>query len=133
MRTVVTVLLVALMFLGSVPQVYAQVPQDSHAASQAALDAALQQRTADTSADRDAVSRVLDRAEVKAVAGRMGVDLRQAKSAIATLDSAQLAQVSAQARQVDQALAGGASTVTISTTAIIIGLLVLILLIIALK
>ena len=133
MRTLVTVLLAALMFLGSVPQVYAQVSHDSHAAPQAALDAALQQRTADTAADRDAVLRVLDRAEVKAVAGRMGVDLRQAKSAVATLDEGQLSQLSTEARRVDQALAGGASTVVISTTTIIIGLLVLILIIIAVK
>ena len=130
MRTFVTVLLVGLVSLMPVPQVYAQ---ESHAAPQAALDAALQQHAAATAADRDAVMRVLDRAEVQAVAGRMGVDLRQAKSAIATLDAAQLSEISAQARQVDQALAGGASSVTISTTMIIIGLLVLILLIVALR
>jgi hypothetical protein len=130
MRTFVTIVFAGLLMLASVPQVYAQV---SHAAPQAALDAALQQRTADTAADRDAVTRVLDRAEVKAVAARMGVDLRQAKSAMATLDAAQLSGVATQARQVEQALAGGASTVVISTTTIIIGLLVLILIIIAVK
>jgi hypothetical protein len=130
MRTFVTVLSIGLMSLTVVPQVYAQ---QSHAAPQAALDAALQQLAAATAADREAVMRVLDRAEVKTVAGRMGVDLRQAKSAIATLDGEQLSQVSAQARQVDQALAGGASTVVISTTTIIIALLALILIIVAVK
>lgn len=130
MRTFVTVLVMGLMSMASVPQVYAQAP---HAAPQAALDAAIQQHTAATAADRDAIARVLDRAEVQAVAGRVGLDLRQAKSAIATLDDAQLSQVATQARQVDQALAGGASNVTISTTMIIIGLLVLILLIVALR
>jgi hypothetical protein len=104
-----------------------------HAAPVAALDAALQQHSATSQADRDAVLRVLDHAQVKAVAGRMGVDLRQAKTAVRTLDGEQLARVSAQARAVDQALAGGASTVVISTTTIIIGLLVLILIIIAVK
>ena len=103
----------------------------AHAAPTAALDAALQQHTTAASADRDAVLRVLDRAQVKEVAGRIGVDLRQAKSAVATMDAQQLAQVSAQAKAVDQALAGGASSVVISTTTIIIALLVVILIIVA--
>jgi hypothetical protein len=102
-----------------------------HAASQTALDAALQQHSAATQADRDAILRVLDHTQVKAVAGRMGVDLRQARSAVRTLDGEQLARVSTQARAVDQSLAGGASTVVISTTTIIIALLVLILIIVA--
>jgi len=103
----------------------------THAASQAALDAALQQHSAAAAAEREAVLRVLDHAQVKEVAGKIGVDLRQAKSAVATMDAQQLAQVSLQARAVDQALAGGASTVVISTTTIIIALLVVILIIVA--
>jgi hypothetical protein len=102
-----------------------------HSASQAALDAALQQRTAATATEREAVLRVLDHAQVKDVAGRVGIDLRQAKSAVAAMNGEQLAQVSAQAQVVDQALAGGASTVVISTTTIIIALLVVILLVVA--
>src|SRR3954470_5751031 len=77
-----------------------------HAASPAALDAAMQQHAEATAADREAVLRVLDHAQVKEVAGRMGVDLRQAKSAVATMDAQQLAQVSVHATAVDQALAG---------------------------
>ena len=46
---------------------------------------------------------------------------------MATLDGQELTQLAAQARQVDQALAGGQSKITISTTVIIIALLVLIL------
>jgi hypothetical protein len=103
----------------------------AHAASQVALDAALQQHSTATAAEREAVLRVLDHAQVKEVAGKLGVDLRQAKSAVATMDATQLAQVSVQARAVDQALAGGASTVVISTTTIIIALLVVILIIVA--
>jgi len=102
-----------------------------HVASQAALDAALQQHSAATAADREAVLRVLDHAQVQEVAGRMGVDLRQAKHAVATMDGQQLAQVSAQAQAVDRALTGGASTIAISTTTIIIALLIVILIIVA--
>ena len=105
--------------------------QTSHAAPQSSLDAALQEHVASVAADRALVLRVLDSADVKAVAGRVGIDMRQAHSAVATLQGEELGRVATQARQVDQALAGGASTVVISTTAIIIGLLVLILIIVA--
>jgi hypothetical protein len=75
---------------------------------------------------------VLDHPEVKSVAGRAGIDLRSVANAVAILDANDLAAVAAQAQQVEQALAGGQSRVVISTTAIIIGLLVLVLLIVAL-
>jgi hypothetical protein len=126
----VSILLALLLIFPAVPRAQAG---DAHAASSAAMDAALQQHAASTAADRDAVMRVLDQAEVKTVADRMGVDLRTAKTAISTLDGEQLSRLASQARQVDEALAGGASTVVISTTTIIIVLLVLILIIIAVK
>jgi hypothetical protein len=110
------------------PRIQAQA---SHAASQSAIDAALQQHVSSAAADRADVLRVLANPEVKAVADKAGLDLRKATTAIATLDGQELAQVAAHARQVDQALAGGQSKVVISTTMIIIILLVLILLIVA--
>jgi hypothetical protein len=76
---------------------------------------------------------VLDHPQVKAQAERFGIDVRQASTAVSTLDAAELHAVASQAAQVNQALAGGQSRVVISTTAIIIGLLVLILLIVALR
>jgi hypothetical protein len=130
MRRSVLILLAVLLL---VPAVSRAEAQSDHSAPQAALDAALQQHADATAADRENVLHVLEKAEVKAVAGRIGIDLRSAKSAVATMEPRELAQVAAQARDVDQALAGGASTVVISTTTIIIGLLVLILIIIAVK
>ena len=130
MRTSVSILLVVLLLVPAVPRAQAQT---AHAAPQAALDAALRQHAADAASDRELVLRVLERSEVKTVAGRMGVDLRRAEGAIATLSEQDLAQIAAPARQVDQALAGGASTVVISTTTIIIILLLVIILIIAVK
>jgi hypothetical protein len=132
MRLFVLVL-VTLLSIGTANRALAadgQAPA-AHAAPQAALDAALQQQATTTAAERDAVLRVLDHAQVKEVAGRAGIDLRQARSAVAAMTGEQLAQVSAQAGAVDQVLAGGASTVVISTTTIIIALLVVILLIVA--
>jgi hypothetical protein len=133
MRLFVLVL-VTLLSISTATRTYAadaQAPVAPHSASQAALDAALQQQNATAAAERDAVLRVLDHAQVKEVAGRAGIDLRQAKSAVAAMTGEQLAQVSVQATAVDQALTGGASTVVISTTTIIIALLVVILLIVA--
>jgi hypothetical protein len=128
MRTFVSVVAVLLMVLIAVPRADAQT---SHAASQAAIDSALQQHVASQTVDREAILRVLDHPEVKGVAERAGLDLRRATTAVATLDATQLAQVAAQAQQVEQALAGGQSRIVISTTLIIIALLVLILIIVA--
>ena len=77
------------------------------------------------------VLQLLARPEIQAVAGDAGIDLRRAESVVKTLEGQALSEVAAQARQVDQALAGGQSRVTISTTMIIIALLVLILIIVA--
>ena len=128
MRMSISILAILLTVLTAVPRVHAQT---SHAATQAAIDAALQQHTSSTSADRADVLRVLDHPEVNAVAGRAGIDLRRAASAVATLDSQELVTLAVQARQAEEALAGGQSKVVISTTMIIIGLLVLILIVVA--
>ncbi|HLG57844.1 MAG TPA: hypothetical protein VI485_21040 [Vicinamibacterales bacterium] len=128
MRTSTSVLVILLSLVTVVPRLQAQTP---HAASPSAIDAALQQHVATGAADRADLLRVLSNPEVKAVAGKAGLDLRRATTAAASLDGQQLTQLAAQARQVDQALAGGQSKITISTTMIIIALLVLILLIVA--
>lgn len=128
MRTSTSVLVILLSIVMVMPRVQAQA---SHTASQSAIDAALQQHVATAAADRADVLRVLANAEVKAVAEKAGLDLRQATTAVASLEGQELAQLAAQARQVDQALAGGQSRVVISTTMIIVALLVLILIIVA--
>jgi hypothetical protein len=81
--------------------------------------------------DREAIRRVLEIEQVRKLAEGVGLDLKRAETAVATLDDADMGIMAAQARALNDALAGGQSTVTISTTAIIIGLLVLILLIVA--
>jgi hypothetical protein len=129
MRTFTSVLVILLSIVVAMPRVQAQA---SHTASQSAIDAALQEQVSSAAADRADVQRVLANPEVKAVADAAGIDLRRASTAVASLEGEQLSQIAAQARQVDQALAGGQSKIVISTTMIIIALLVLILLIVAL-
>ena len=128
MRTLTSALVILLAMVIAVPRVQAQV---SHTASQSAIDAALQQHVSTVAADRADLLRVLGNPEVKAVAGKAGLDLRRATTAVASLEGQQLTELAAQARQVDQALAGGQSKIVISTTVVIIVLLVLILLIVA--
>jgi hypothetical protein len=128
MRTFTTVLVILLSIAIVVPRVQAQTP---HTASQSAIDAALQQHVSTVAADRADLLRVLGHPEVKTVADKAGLNLRRATTAVASLDGQELTQLAAQARQVDQVLAGGQSRVTISTTMIIIALLVLILIIVA--
>jgi len=130
MRMLASIVVVVFSLVAVIPPVHAQT---SHAAPQAALDAAVQDHAAATAVDREAVLRLLERPDVQALAGDLGLDLRRAESAVSTLDGQQLTDLAAQARQAEQALAGGQSSITISTTLIIIGLLVLILLIVALN
>ncbi len=128
MRTSVIGLVVLLCTLMAVPRVAAQ---QSHAAPPAAIEQALQQHLAASDDDRAVVQRLLERPDVRKLAAEIGLDVRRAQAAVATLDGEQLSQLAAQARQAELALAGGQSSVRISTTLIIIALLVIILLIVA--
>jgi pyruvate/2-oxoglutarate dehydrogenase complex dihydrolipoamide acyltransferase (E2) component len=129
MRTSVSALVVLFCVLTLVPRTAAQ---STHAAPTSAIDAALQQHVSSTDADRALVLRVLETPAVQELAAELGVDLRSARSAIATLEGEPLVRLAAQAEQVDRALAGGQGSVTISYTLIIIGLLLLILLVLIL-
>ena len=127
MRTFTSIAVMVFLLVAAISPVHAQ---SSHTAPLSALDAAVQEHVTSAAADRESVLQLLARPEIRAVAGDLGLDLRRAESAVATLDGSALSEVAAQARQVQQALAGGQS-VTISTTLIIVALLVLILIIVA--
>jgi hypothetical protein len=129
MRTITTLLSAPLiLILGLSTPARAQ---DRHAVPSSALAAAVSDHAASLDADRDAVREALNRPEVRAVAERIGIDIDIAATSIDNLDASTLARAAESARQVNDALVGGASTVTISTTTIIIALLVIILIIVA--
>lgn len=128
MRMLASILVVVFSLGAVIPPADAQT---SHAAPQSILDAAVQNHVATTAADRETVLRLLERPEVQAVAGDIGLDLRRAQSAVSTLEGQQLTDLAEQAQEVEKALAGGQSRIVISTTLIIIALLVLILIIVA--
>lgn len=130
MRTLTSIVVAVFLLAAVVPPVHGQT---SHAAPASALEAAVQEHVASSAADRETVVRLLARPDVQAIAGDLGIDLRGAESAVTTLDEATLAALASQAQRAEQALAGGQSTITLSTTMIIIALLLLIVLILALK
>ena len=123
-RTSVLTLLFAL-------AIWLPVSAQQHVADQATLDQVVADHVRQKADDREAIRRVLKTEQVREVAEGAGLDLRRAETAVAALDDAEVGLIAAQARAVNDVLVGGQSTVTISTTAIIIGLLVLILLIVA--
>jgi hypothetical protein len=101
----------------------------THVIGKAALSQAVQQRVSQEQADREAIVTLLHRPEVKQIASQAGLSLQKAEAAVATLNGQDLSDLAAQARQVQNDLAGGASTVVISTTTIIIVLLIVILIV----
>jgi hypothetical protein len=92
----------------------------SHVIGAGALNAAVQQRAARDQADRDAVLALLQRSEVKEIAAKAGLSLDKATAAVSLLQGSELQQTAAQARQVQNDLAGGMSTRSILTVTIVI-------------
>jgi hypothetical protein len=93
------------------------------------MNQALADKADSESAQREAVRRVLDRADVREVAARMGLSVEQADSAVATLSGAELGALAQQADAVEAAaLAGGANTIVISTVSLLLIIIIVILL-----
>ncbi len=102
-----------------------------HVIGKSALDNAVQERVNREQADREAILSLLQRAEVREIAGKAGLSLDKAPAAVSTLQGAELAQAAAQARQVQNDLAGGASVMVTTTTIIIILILIIVIIAIA--
>lgn len=103
--------------------------QAAQATSSQRLSAVAAEHAAKKQADRQAILNVLDREEVRQVAKNAGLPIDKAAAAVATLEGAELAQVAAQAQQVNDALAGG-QTISLSVWLIIIALLIIILIVV---
>ncbi len=127
MKIVRRSLAVCLAVLFMAPMASAQ----DHVIGQSALDRAVQQRVSQEQADREAITSLLQRSEVREIAAKAGLSLDKAQAAVSTLQGRDLQQAAQQARQVQNDLAGGASTIVISTTTIIIVLLLVILIVVA--
>ena len=97
------------------------------------LDAALEARSRSVESERAVVTRVLSRADVKAIAKDHGLEdrLQEAGARTSQLTDEQLAQVAGYASTIELQLAGGQSVTFTATTLIIILLLVVIIILIA--
>ena len=125
MKVVRRTLAVALAVLFMAPSASAQ----SNVIGKAALDKAVQERVAREQADREAIKALLQRQEVREIAGQAGLSIDKAIAGASMLQGEELRQLAAQAQQIDDTLAGGQSTLVISTTTIIIILLLVILIV----
>ena len=103
-----------------------------HVISKSALDQAVQQRISREQADREVILSLLQRQDVRDIAGKAGLSIDQARAGISLLQGNDLAQAAEQARVVQDSLAGGGN-VTVSTTTIIIVLLLIILIVLIAK
>jgi len=97
--------------------------QERHVVDPARMAGAVSEHAASQDADRAAVHEALNRPEVREIADKFGLDLVRMTAAVDTLGDADLERAADAARQVNESLVGGASTVVISTTTIIIALL----------
>jgi len=107
--------------------ILAPAAQAQHVISKSALDQAVQRRMTQEQSDREAISSLLRRDDVRGIAAQAGLSLDHANAAVAMLQGDDLRELASQARQAQNDIAGGASTVVISTTTIIIVLLIIIL------
>lgn len=98
-----------------------------HVVGSTEIQQTLERQASQPDADREAIQTLLRNPQVRRIAGSAGLDLTRASAAAATLSGSSLAQVAAQAREMNERLAGG-DYLIISTTAIIIALLIIILL-----
>ena len=97
-----------------------------HATTRQDLDAMVTAHAEDLDTSRSVLAAFLARPEVARIAADAGIDVRRAESAVAVLSAEDVEQLAVRLDRVDSALAGGGDVVTIQTTTLIIGILVLI-------
>ena len=118
---------VAVIAVGAAGTGLAAEPQ-RHVVGESEIQARIDQQINQADADRQAIQIMLQRDDVRQIAGSAGLDLERASAAAAVLSGPTLEKLAGQAREVNTGLAGGDGTIVLTTTAIIIILLILILL-----
>jgi len=126
-RVTLTFITAGVIAVGAAGSVLAGEPQRSVVGDQE-IQARIDQQVGQADADRLAIQILLQREDVRRIAGSAGLDLERASGAAAVLSGPDLEELAAQARGINEGLAGGDSTIVLSTTAVIIVLLILILL-----
>src|SRR5262245_18183291 len=91
-----------------------------HIADPSAIEAALAAKETRDAANRTTLSRTLRKPEVQAAATRLGMTVERADMAVRSLSGDELESFATQARVIDEDLAGGAQTITISITTLLL-------------
>jgi hypothetical protein len=117
--------LVVSLTVGSLP---AHAQDTGAVVDRAALDQALAVKAQSDETDRDAIRGLLRRDDVKAMVNGMGVDVKRAESAVASLDGRDLQDAAVQARAANELLVGGAQTIQISVVTLLLIIIIIILL-----
>ena len=102
-----------------------------HVIDSTVLQQAIAERGAVDSANRQMVERVFARPDVQVVAGRLGLDIKDARTAIAGISGDELAAVAETARAVDQDLSAGAPNPTITISLVTLLLIIIIVILVA--
>ena len=100
-----------------------------HVVEPAALRQAVANQIAVDQQNREVVIGLLNRSDVRTVAGRLGLNVARAEAAVTTVSGAELASLADTARTVNADLTGGANTVVISVTALLLIIIIVILLV----
>jgi len=124
-RTFITWLTVCALLVSS--PVWAQ----QHVIDSTVLQQAIAEQQSVDAANRQMVERVLARPDVQVVAARLGLDIKDARTAIAGINSEELAAVAQTAQAVDQDLAGGLSNPTITISLVTLLLIIIIVILVA--
>ena len=104
--------------------------QQRHVVGDIEIQSRIDQQLSQVTADRQAIQIMLQREDVRRIAGAAGLDLERASAAAAVLSGPSLEKLAAQAREVNANLAGGDGTIVLSASAVIIILLILIIVLI---
>jgi hypothetical protein len=118
-------LLLIPMFLVSSPA----LAQQARVVDEAAMSQALAGKAAGEAEQRDHVLRVLERDDAREMAARFGLDIADARAAVATLGGEELGTLAQHAGAVEaEALAGGQNTrIVISLTTLLLIIIIIIL------
>ena len=124
-RLIVTNLLVGMLVLSG-PLAHS-AEQAKTLASQADLDRAITKTLGQEDAARSEISTLLQRDEVRSLAGTYGLDVRRAEAAVSTLQGDELERLSALAANANVQLAGGDQVLRISLVALLLIIIIVIL------
>ena len=120
--TVVTCVMFSLLWGSSA------MAQQRHVVDPAQMRQAIADQAVRDQENRDAVRGVLQRSDVRELAGRLGLSVTRAEHAVATLTSDELSRLAGPARVADAQLAGGADQmIVISVTTLLLIIIIVLL------